>query len=57
MPLDHTARSTLRERLGYYAFGVAIGLVMVGLIFSARAARQHAANPPAPTPPAPVAAP
>ena len=30
-----------RERLGYYAFGIAIGLVMVGAIFAARGARQQ----------------
>lgn len=29
-----------RERLGYYAFGIAIGLVMVGAIFAARGRMQ-----------------
>ncbi len=29
-----------RERLGYYAFGIAIGLVLVGAIFAARGMKQ-----------------
>lgn len=41
-----------RERLGYYAFGIAIGLVMVGAIFAARGMKQGQQRPspmPAPT--------
>lgn len=45
-----------RERLGYYAFGIAIGLVMVGAIFAARG-RMHQPQPPAPPQPAPAATP
>lgn len=51
-PAQHSAArtpdtgSTFRERLMYYAFGVAIGCVMVGMMFSIRAkvARQEQAR-------------
>jgi ABC-type sulfate transport system permease component len=51
-PTNHSAArtphtgSTFRERLMYYAFGVAIGCVMVGMMFSIRAkvARQEQAR-------------
>ncbi len=51
-PAHHSAArapntgSTFRERLMFYAFGVAIGCVMVGMMFSIRAkvARQEQAR-------------
>lgn len=39
-------RSTFRQRLGYYAFGLAIGFVMLGLLWSGK----DVATTPAPAP-------
>ncbi|MBL9030900.1 MAG: hypothetical protein JNM80_04235 [Phycisphaerae bacterium] len=45
MPGDARSAAAMRERLGYYAMGVAIGLVLLGLLMSARSmsARRQAA--------------
>ena len=53
MALNHETTTGFRQRLGYYAFGIAIGLVMVGAIFAARGMKQgQQLQPPAQQPPA-----
>jgi len=47
-------RSTMRERVGYYAIGLTIGFLMLGLIWQARSASRSA---PGPQDPAAKAAP
>ncbi|MFN0012264.1 MAG: hypothetical protein ACKVS8_11545 [Phycisphaerales bacterium] len=47
--LEQHSRSSFRERLGYYALGIAIGLVIVGMMYmgrSAAKARQDATRAP-----------
>lgn len=48
--MNPPSRSPLRERLGTYFLGVAIGCVLVGFIFMGRyqAKQRQAANSPAP---------
>ncbi len=36
--LEQHSRSSFRERLGYYALGIAIGLVIVGMMYAGRSA-------------------
>lgn len=50
-PMQPQTGSTFRERLGYYAIGVAIGLVLVGMLWQARSNARSAPASPAPTPP------